>query len=74
MISMVLTDDAVPVNDPILKDAIKRAVVFGSEGAGLCEHTLSKSDHVAIIPMHNNVDSLKVAASSAVALYKLFSK
>ncbi len=74
VISMALTDDAIPVNDPILKGAVKRSVVFGSEGAGLCEHTLSKSDHVAIIPMHNNVDSLNVAASSAVALYELFSK
>ncbi len=72
VISMALTDDAVPVRDPVLKEGAKRAVIFGAEGSGICTATLSASDHVAIIPMHNGVDSLNVAASSAVAFYELF--
>lgn len=74
VISMALTDGAIPVNDLVLKSTKKKAVIFGSECSGLCEDTLANSDHIAIIPIHNNVDSLNVAASSAVALYELFSK
>ena len=71
VISMELTEDAVPLTDPILKKNRKRAVVFGTEGAGVSENTLAKSDHIAVIPMHNGVDSLNVAASSAVAFWEL---
>ncbi len=74
VISMALVDDAVPLTDPVLKDGKKRAIVFGSEGDGIGSELLSKSDHIAIIPMHNGVDSLNVAASSAVAFWELCGK
>lgn len=73
VISMALVEGAIPVSDPVLQSHQKTAVVFGSEGDGISAATLAASDHVAIIPMHNGVDSLNVAASSAVALYELFS-
>ena len=68
---MVLSDDAIPVTDPVLVEADKRAIIFGAEGDGISEETLSKSDYIAIIPMRNGVDSLNVAASSAVAFWQL---
>ncbi|MBQ6575921.1 MAG: RNA methyltransferase [Lachnospiraceae bacterium] len=73
VISMALVEGAIPVSDPVLQSHKKTAVVFGSEGDGISKRTIDDSDHVAIIPMHNGVDSLNVAASSAVALYELFS-
>lgn len=74
IISMALTEDAVPLGDPALRVSGKRAVIFGSEGDGISAKTLEGSDHVAIIPMHNGVDSLNVASASAVALWELFSE
>ncbi len=71
VISMELTKEAIPVTDPVLKGKEKRAIVFGAEGSGISEETLSKSDHIAIIPMQNGVDSLNVAASSAIAFWEL---
>ncbi len=70
-ISMALEKDAVPLNDPNLARAKRRAVVFGTEGTGIKRETLEKSDHIAVIPMHNGVDSLNVAASSAIAFWEL---
>ena len=74
VISMELDEAALPLTDPVLKKAAKRAVVFGTEGPGVSRRTLEKSDHIAVIPMHNGVDSLNVAASSAVAFWELFSE
>ena len=71
VISMALDDRAIPVTDPVLKNGKRRAIVFGAEGDGISEDTLSNSDHIAIIPMHNGVDSLNVAASSAIAFWEL---
>ena len=71
VISMALVDNAVSLNDPVLKENSKRAIVFGNEGTGICKETLDRSDHVVIIPMYNGVDSLNVAASSAVAFWEL---
>lgn len=71
IISMALDERAISVTDPVLKNGKKRAIVFGAEGNGISEDTLSKSDHIAIIPMHNGVDSLNVAASSAIAFWEL---
>ncbi|MCR5672942.1 MAG: RNA methyltransferase [Lachnospiraceae bacterium] len=71
VISMALTKNAVPLTDPVLKKNPKRAVIFGAEGDGISEMTLSKSDHIAIIPMHNGVDSLNVASASAVTFWEL---
>ncbi|MCR5301002.1 MAG: RNA methyltransferase [Lachnospiraceae bacterium] len=74
IISMAISDDAIPLTDPVLKEGTKRAVIFGSEGDGISRDTLSGSDHIAVIPMHNEVDSLNVAASSAVTFWELFGK
>ncbi|MCR5701592.1 MAG: RNA methyltransferase [Lachnospiraceae bacterium] len=74
VISMALVDNAISLKDPILKESRKRAIVFGNEGNGICKETLDRSDHVVIIPMYNGVDSLNVAASSAVAFWELVDK
>lgn len=73
VIALALADDAVPLNDPALKSADKRALVFGTEGTGLSPAALAACDCKAIIPMARGVDSLNVAASSAVAFWELFS-
>lgn len=70
-ISMEITEDAVPLTDPVLTQDNKRAVIFGAEGAGISAATLQKSDHIAYIPMQNGVDSLNVAAASAVTFWEL---
>ncbi|SEF41136.1 tRNA G18 (ribose-2'-O)-methylase SpoU [Eubacterium ruminantium] len=69
--SMALKENAVKLNDPVLKKATKKAIVMGTEGTGISEEVLMKSDHIVIIPMYNGVDSLNVAASSAVAFWEL---
>ena len=72
VISMALSADARPLGDDVLKQGGKRAVIFGAEGDGISSKTLDKSDHIAVIPMKNGVDSLNVAAASAVAFWELF--
>jgi len=74
VISMALSERAVPITNPVLTENTKRAIVFGTEGTGLTEQTLMNSDHIAVIPMFNGVDSLNVAASSAVAFWELCGK
>ncbi|MCR5687396.1 MAG: RNA methyltransferase [Lachnospiraceae bacterium] len=71
VIAMELADNAVPVTDPVLRSSEKRALVFGAEGAGISQKTLDGCDHIAVIPMQGGVDSLNVAASSAVAFWEL---
>ncbi len=74
VISMALSDRALPITDPVFGRCKKKAIVFGSEGNGICQDTLSKSDLIGVIPMHNKVDSLNVAAASAVAFWELCKK
>ena len=69
--AMALADDAIPLDDPRLKNADRLVLVFGTEGEGLSSATLARCDHKVIIPMHHGVDSLNVAASMAVALWEL---
>lgn len=69
--TMALRDDAITIGDPALKTEEKLAVVLGSEGPGLREETIDNSDYKVIIPMSNGVDSLNVAAASAVAFWEL---
>lgn len=71
VISMALSEDATDIADQKLKTNGKKAVIFGSEGDGICKETLDKSDHIAMIPMRNGVDSLNVAAASAIAFWEL---
>jgi tRNA G18 (ribose-2'-O)-methylase SpoU len=73
-VSLALREDALPLYDARLKGHDKLAVIFGTESTGIKESTLSLSDYTAIIPMQNGVDSLNVAAASAVTFFELFGK
>ena len=72
MYALALEDDAVPLDDPSLQTSRRRALVFGTEGTGLARRTLEACDRSVVIPMARGVDSLNVAASSAVAFWQLF--
>ena len=69
--AMALSDDAIALDDPQLKACEKLALVFGTEGDGLAASTISTCDFTVRIPMQHGVDSLNVAASSAVAFWEL---
>lgn len=73
-IALALEPGAVALDDPALLASDRRALLFGSEGYGLSRSALKACDHTAIIPMARGVDSLNVAASSAVAFWQLFSR
>ena len=68
---MALREDAKVLWDPALREVQKLAIVMGSEGPGLKPETIARCDHVVTVPMTNGVDSLNVAAASAVAFYQL---
>ena len=69
--AMALKDNSVSIDDPILKDVEKLAIIMGTEGEGLEDKVIDHADFVVRIPMYNNVDSLNVAAASAVAFWEL---
>ncbi len=69
--AMALTDQSVSIDDPDLAGEEKLAVILGNEGVGLPESTIAKCDYTVKIPMAHGVDSLNVAAASAVAFYAL---
>ena len=68
--AMALCDDSVSVDDPGLRNAEKLAVVLGTEGEGLAQATIEACDRTVRIPMMHSVDSLNVAAASAVVLWE----
>lgn len=70
-VALALSDDALPLDDPSLKSCEKLALVLGTEGDGLASSTIAQCDHVATIPMAHGVDSLNVAAASAVAFWEM---
>lgn len=70
-VAMALTDDSVPVDDPALCAEPRLAIVMGTEGDGLARDVVASADYVARIPMHHGVDSLNVAAASAVAFWQM---
>lgn len=72
--AMALTDDSVSIADPALAAEEKLAVVLGTEGDGLAAATIAACDYTVKIPMSHNVDSLNVAAASAVAFWQLGAK
>ena len=72
--AMALTDDSISIDDPALSAAAKLAVVLGSEGDGLSQTTITACDYTVKIPMYHGVDSLNVAAASAVAFWQLRNK
>lgn len=69
--AMALTDNSVSIKDPRLQQEEKLAIVLGTEGEGLEEATIAASDYTVKIPMTHGVDSLNVAAASAVAFWQL---
>ena len=69
--SMALTDDVISIDDPQLKTEERLAIVLGSEHDGLLPETIAGSDYVVKIPMREGIDSLNVAAASAVAFWEL---
>ena len=70
-VAMALEEDSISLDDPALTAAGKLAVVLGTEGEGLRASTIEACDHTVMIPMEHEVDSLNVAAASAVALWEL---
>lgn len=69
--AMALHDESVEIDDERLRKEEKLAVILGTEGDGLSEGTIRNSDYVMKIPMSHEVDSLNVAAASAVAFWEL---
>ena len=66
-----LREDSLRLDDRRLLQVEKLAVVLGTEGDGLADHTIARCDHTVMIPMTHGVDSLNVAAAAAVAFYQL---
>ena len=69
--AMALREDSVPVDDPRLAREERLALILGTEGDGLASSTIASCDYVVRIPMSHQVDSLNVAAASAVAFWQL---
>lgn len=69
--AMALDDDSVSIDNPDLMAEEKLAIVLGTEGDGLSSQTISECDYTVRIPMSHGVDSLNVAAASAVAFWQL---
>jgi len=70
-VAMALKEDSVPMDDPSLKTHEKLAILLGTEGDGLASDTIAETDATVLIPMTHGVDSLNVAAASAVAFWEL---
>ena len=69
--AMALKEDSVSIDDPELMKEDKLAVILGTEGDGLAPETIADCDYTVMIPMSHSVDSLNVAAASAVAFWQL---
>lgn len=68
---MALRHNTVDIDDPQLAEVDRLAIILGSEGPGLRENTIAQSDFTIKIPMAAGVDSLNVAAASALAFWEL---
>jgi len=69
--AMALDENAISIRDPRLTQADKLAIVLGTEGDGLAASTIENCNYTVMIPMSHEVDSLNVAAASAVAFWQL---
>ena len=69
--AMALREDSVSIEDPRLTAEDKLAIILGTEGDGLAASTIAQCDYTVRIPMSHGVDSLNVAAASAVAFWQL---
>lgn len=72
--AMALCEDSITLDNPILKQEKRLAIVMGTEGDGLPKDVIQSCDYVVRIPMAHGVDSLNVAAASAVAFWELRKK
>lgn len=70
-VAMALTDKSIPLDDPRLTAEPRLAIIMGTEGDGLPHTTIADADYVVRIPMAHGVDSLNVAAASAIAFWQL---
>lgn len=69
--AMALNDNSVSIDNPQLMNEEKLAIILGTEGDGLADTTIADCDYTVKIPMSHGVDSLNVAAASAVAFWQL---
>ncbi len=69
--AMALLSDSVNIDHPALNSEKKLAIIMGTEGDGLSMDTIARCDYTVCIPMHHGVDSLNVAAASAIAFWQL---
>ena len=69
--AMALSDNSITLDNPLLKNEPRLAIIMGTEGDGLARNVISAADHVVRIPMQHGVDSLNVAAAAAVAFWEL---
>jgi tRNA G18 (ribose-2'-O)-methylase SpoU len=72
--ALALKEDTLSIDDPRLRSVEKLALVLGSEGDGLSDAAIAGCDYTVKIPMYHGVDSLNVAAASAVAFWELRAK
>ena len=70
-VAFALRDDSIAINAPVLASEEKLAIILGTEGEGLQDSTLTACDYTVKIPMSHGVDSLNVAAASAIAFWEL---
>lgn len=70
-VAFALRDDSISIDDPRLAREEKLAIILGTEGEGLKDSTLNSCDYTVKIPMSHGVDSLNVAAASAIAFWEL---
>lgn len=70
-VAMALRDQSLSITDPALANAEKLAIILGTEGERLAQKTIDTCDHTVMIPMSHGVDSLNVAAASAVAFFEI---
>lgn len=70
-VAFALRDDSISIDDPRLAKEEKLAIILGTEGEGLKDSTLAACDYTVKIPMSHGVDSLNVAAASAIAFWEL---
>ena len=73
-VALALSERSLSIRDPRLSQAERLALVLGSEGEGLAPETIAQCDYTVKIPMFHGVDSLNVAAASAVAFYQMAQK
>lgn len=70
-VALALNDNSLSIDDRTLEEEPRLALVLGTEGDGLSDNVITGCDYTARIPMSHSVDSLNVAAASAVAFWQL---